>query len=81
MLAVGQTIHARLNEETLTSIYPWEAATVPVKIIGVYPKFIVGTVLPHKNPKGFRKSGPYNVTISNYDLKTKRIVIEGRQRK
>ena len=75
MLAVGQTVKIRLADESLSAAYPWEGTTVPVKIVGIYPKFIVCTVLPHKNPKGFRESSPYNITISNYDLKTKRIII------
>ena len=72
---LGAIIHIRLEDKDLAAAYPWEGATVPVKIIGVYPRYIVGTVLPHKNPKGFRKSSPYNITISRHDLKTKRIII------
>lgn len=72
---LGKIVHVRLEDKELSSAYPWEGAAVPVKIIGIYPKFIVGAVLPHKNPKGFRESSPYNITISNYDLKTKRIII------
>ena len=72
---LGKIVHVRLEDKELSSAYPWEGAVVPVKIIGIYPRFIVGTVLPHKNPKGFRESSPYNITISNYDLKTKRIII------
>ena len=59
MLAVGQTVKIRLADESLSAAYPWEGTTVPVKIVGIYPKFIVCTVLPHKNPKGFRESSPY----------------------
>ena len=72
---LGAIIHIRLEDETLASAYPWEDVTVLVKITGIYPKFIVGTVLTHKNSKGFRKSSPYNIIINNYDLTAKRITI------
>ena len=72
---LGAIIHVRLEDKDLAPAFPCEGATVPVKIMGIYPKFIAGTVLPHKNTKGFRESSPYNITISNYDLITKRTVI------
>ena len=74
-MLVGQTVKATLKDESLKGAYPWEGATVPVKIIGEYPKFFVGTVLPHRNPNGYGESKPYNITIDKHDIKSGRIKI------
>lgn len=76
-MLLGKTLNVRLKDEKLEQAYPWRGATVPVNLIGVYPYFLVGTVLPHRNPKGYGESHPYNITISRQDLIAKRIIITG----
>ena len=64
----GQTVKIKLVDKSLKEAYPWNDTEVPVKITAEYPKFLVGTVLPHMNHKGFGNSRPYTVTIPKFDI-------------
>ena len=48
---------------------------VDVKVTGNYRSFITCTVLPHKNPKGFLNSSPYNITIDKNDIENRIIIV------
>ena len=64
----GQTVKIKLVDKSLKEAYPWNDTEVPVKITAEYPKFLVGTVLPHMNHKGVGNSRPYTVTIPKFDI-------------
>ena len=75
-MTTGQTVTIKLSEEAEPNkAYPWEGIEVPVKIIGEYQKFFVGTVLPHRNPKGMGVSSPYNITIRKQDIEAGTLII------
>ena len=72
----GQTIKAKLKAGH-SDRYPWNGMEVPVKITGEYPTFLVGTVLPHRNPKGWGMSTPYGITIHKHDIYSGEMIING----
>ena len=72
----GKTVKAK-HKHGDTDAYPWNGIAVPVLITHEYPTFLVGRVLPHQSPKGYKPSRPYNVTIHKHDIQIGVIIIEG----
>ena len=75
----GQTVKAK-HKNGDTDAYPWHGIAVPILITAEYPRFLVGTVLPHHAPKGsgsFGPSHPYTVTLDKHDIHVGVIIIEG----
>ena len=75
----GQTVKAK-HKNGDTDAYPWHGIAVPILITAEYPRFLVGTVLPHHAPKGsgsFGVSRPYTVTLEKHDIHVGVIIIEG----
>ena len=72
----GETVKAKLKRGT-SDAYPWEGMEVPIKITAEYPNFLVGTVLSHKQPKGFRTSQEYTVTLDKHDIATGEMILNG----
>ena len=70
----GQTVMAKATGNQ-RDCYPWEGAAVPVKIMAEYHNFLVGIVLPHKNPKGMGQSKEYRITLDKFDLETGSMVL------
>ena len=73
---VGKTIKARLKSGN-NDRYNWNGTEVPIKILGEYPTFLAGMVLPHKNPKGWGMSTPYRITIHKHDIYSGEMIING----
>lgn len=42
-----------------------------------YPSFLVGTVLPHRHPEGFKESYPYTTTINKHDIQIGEMIVNG----
>lgn len=72
----GQTVKVK-HKNGDTDAYPWNGIAVPVLITAEYPRFLIGTVLPHYAPKGFGLSHPYGVTLDKHDIHIGVIIIEG----
>lgn len=75
----GQTVKAK-HKNGDTDAYPWHGIAVPILITAEYPRFLIGTVLPHHAPKGsgsFGLSHPYTVTLDKHDIHVGVIIIEG----
>lgn len=64
---VGQIVEARWRNGTHPA-YPWKGMKVPVEITAEYPKFLCGTVLPHRSRIGLGISRPYPITICKHDV-------------
>ena len=45
----GQTVRVK-EKSTVGSPYPWQGCEVPVLITAEYPAYLLGTVMPHRNP-------------------------------
>lgn len=71
----GETVKVKHTKGD-TDAYPWSGIAVPILITKEYPKFFIGTVLPHYAPSGFGISKPYTVTLDKHDIKTGVIIIE-----
>ena len=63
----GEKVRARLKKGH-SAAFPWEGMTVPVLVTAEYPKFLCGTVLAHRNPKGTGISHEYPITITQHDI-------------
>lgn len=75
----GKTVKVR-HKNGDTDAYPWHGIAVPILITAEYPRFLVGTVLPHHAPFGsgsFGISHPYTVTLDKHDIHIGVIIIEG----
>ena len=72
----GQTVKVKLKAGT-SDRYPWNGMEVPVKIVSEYPCFLLGLVLPHRNPKGWGMSAPYQITIHKHDIFIGEMIING----
>lgn len=72
----GQTVKVK-HKNGDTDAYPWNGIAVPVLITAEYPRFLIGTVLPHYAPKGFGLSHPYGVILDKHDIHIGVIIIEG----
>ena len=72
----GQTVRAKLKDEE-SRAYPWAGEEVPVLITEERSSYLVGTVLPHRNPFGWDISWPYTITISKHDIYIGEIIING----
>ena len=55
--------------------YVWGDVFIPVLIEEEYPRFFVGTVLPHKNAHGSGESHPYRITLNKFDVDARNMVI------
>ena len=70
-LKVGETYMIFSEKEPVFYYhYPFatDKLTVPVRIEAEYPKWFLGTVLPHFNPRGYGPSRPYRITITKNDI-------------
>lgn len=72
----GQTVRVR-QKSWQGSPYPWGKMEVPVKITAEYPRFLCGTVMPHRNPFGLGESIPYPITINKHDVFIGEMIING----
>lgn len=72
----GQTVKARIKKGN-SDVYPWDGMEVPVRIDREYPTYLLGTVLSHRNPKGFGPSHEYPITIDKFDIYTGEMIING----
>ncbi|MBQ3406617.1 MAG: hypothetical protein IJH11_05210 [Lachnospiraceae bacterium] len=70
----GQRVRARLKKGN-SDACPWEGMAVPVLITAEYPEFLCGTVLPHRNPRGFGPSKEYPITISKHDVRIGEMIL------
>lgn len=68
-LKVNDVIKVRINRKTSLESYPWGGGFAPLMIDAIYPKFIVCTVMPHRNPTvSFGTSKPYTVTLDKFEI-------------
>ncbi len=73
---IGETILVQFTKGD-PDYYPWGGKEVPVEITGEYEDFLVGTVLPHYNEKGFGLSTPYPITINKHDIQIGDMILNG----
>ena len=72
----GTTVKVKLKAGN-SDAYPWQGLEVPVKIIGEYPYFLLGLVLPHRAPNGWGESTPYRITLHKHDIYSGEMIING----
>ena len=72
----GQTVRVK-EKSTVGSPYPWGGFEVPVLITAEYPAYLMGTVMPHRNPMGLGISHPYPVTINKFDIHIGNLIVNG----
>ena len=73
---VGKTVKVK-DRLIKGGAYPWEGCEVPVLITAEYPSFLLGTVLPHRNPRGFGTSRPYPITIDKHEIYIGNMILNG----
>lgn len=63
----GEVVKIKVKDATFERV-PVQGLTIPVRIEAEYPKFLIGTVLPHYNPSGLGKSHEWPITIDKWKL-------------
>lgn len=70
----GKTVVVKLKAGNADG-FPWAGMDAVVKITAEYPTYLLGIVLPHKNPKGVNTSSPYPVTIPKHRIYLKELTV------
>ncbi|MDD2979167.1 MAG: hypothetical protein PHN80_04270 [Hespellia sp.] len=72
----GQTVTVK-RKSGESAAYPWGYAEQQIAITAEYPNFLVGTLLPHRHPDGFKESYPYTTTINKHDIQIGEMIVNG----